>query len=931
MTEPSLQPSQEPLSEMLKRLRVARGLSRRDLAGLTGDHGVAWPTIRDLEHGIRLPRPRSLHALADALGLRGDERAKFIAAGQARKAPGALERRRTPGEAIDEDGTPPSVPPAGTGEPRADGEHSAGLPFIHAIPPRTLPYDVETFTGRTIELEKLTAGAQRVVESGRTVVYVIEGMGGLGKTALAVHAAHRIIGQFPDLFPDAHLFLDLRGYTPGVSALTANEALRSLLRDLSVPHELIPAKQLPRTALYRSALANKRALIILDNAKDAAQVQPLLPGSTPSMVIVTSRAALGSLYGATAMRLETPPEAEAIAFFRKVAGPEHVGPDDASLPANPELAEIVRLCGYLPLAVQIVAARLSRRPALALTNILGELRMEHDRLSRFQDRERGVRAAFQSSLRYLDPAERLLFARLGRIPGTDFDVHAAASLAAMRIGQAHDRLESLLDQHLIIQRSPSRYELHDLARLYAREQADPDAALALDRLLNFYLYTAQAADRLFERGLPPTGGPVGGAVKPAVMPELRNSRDARAWLSRELRNLHAAAGFAAVNGRPRVALGLSAALSDYLRTHGPWPWALSLHRSAHQVATDIGDQHGQAGALRGIGGVQSRTGEIIQSKEMLGEALGIYRALKDRPGTGRTLIELGIAQRVAGETTESLTSLTEALGIYERLGNRLGQAAAHNEIGSVLWQTGPLSEAGRHVADALRIFQEEGNEHGQAAALLYLAAVQQSMQELRAAEESLREAETIGRQLGQPILVANSLLYLGDVQREARSLTAARESLEEAQSVYRQISHRQGIATALTYLGRTLLLLGEYREADARMADALILFDQLGDPSGKAEALNDRAAVAHALGESATSRGYHEEALKLAIVAKSAREQGAAHLGLALIDADTGSRAEAISHCRSALALYEQMEDAKGAAKARSILKDLGEASRAPG
>jgi tetratricopeptide (TPR) repeat protein/transcriptional regulator with XRE-family HTH domain len=895
----------EAFGGKLKRLRESKGLSRQALARLTGVNGVAWPTIRDLEHGVRLPRPRTLALLAEALDLDGPARAELEAAARAPQAQREARVRTTPAKAL---GSGPEL-----------------AAFADAGPARTLPYDTGSFTGRSPELRRLADGALAIGETGRTSVYAIEGMGGVGKTALAVHAAHRVTGESPDLFPDGHLYLDLHGYTPGVSPLTANEALRSLLRQLGVLHEVIPAKQVPREALYRSTLAGKRALLILDNAKDAAQVRPLLPGTAACLVLVTSRETLRSLDGVTVLRLETPPEAEAIALFRKVAGPDQAGPDDAALPADPELAEIVRLCGYLPLAVQIAAARLSRRPALGLSDLIAELREEHRRLSHLQDRDRGVRAAFQASLRYLAPAEKELFIRLSRVPGTDFDACAAASLCAAGLEQTRDRLELLLDQHLLLQRSPGRYELHDLARLFAREIADPGAGQATSRLLNYYLYAAQAADRVFERGLPSAGPPGGGAVKPAAMPPLGSSADAQAWLALELRNLIAAANHAAGAGLPRVTIGMSAALSDYLRAHGPWAWALPLHTSAHQAAVGSGDLRGQASALRSLGGVHSRTGDIPASLARLGEALVLYRDLNDLRGAGRALIELGIAQRVAGATADSHASLTEALRIYQRLGDRLGEAAALNELGSVRWQTGPISEAERQVLGALAIFRELGNRQGQAAALLYLGNVQLTMGTLAEAEASFREAGTIGVRLRHPVLVANSLLYLGDVQRVAGQLDDARASLESAHEIYTRISHRQGRATSLAYLGRTLSLAGDYAEADTRLAAAQALFDELDDPSDKAEVLNARGSVAHAVGESAAARGYREEALHLATIADSSRERGAALLGLAVLDAEADERDAALSRARAALALYMAMENEEGITRAREILCQLRE------
>ncbi len=431
------QPPPESFGAMLRRLRTEKGLSWQKLVRRTGDR-VARTTVIQIENGqTQRPRLDTVVILANALGLGDAEREAFIAAAR-----------------------PPEV---------STDTAATASGAVETLPPRMLPYDIETYIGRAAELRQLAEGARRVARAGRTGVFAIEGLGGIGKTALAVHAAHMITADLPDLFPDAHLFLDLRGYTPGLSALAPKDALRSLLGQLGVPHALVPAQQADREAMFRSALASRKSLVILDNARDADQVRPLLPGSACCMVIVTSRDTLRSLDGATVLQLGTPPDAEAIALFRKVAGLDQPEPGGPALPADPRLAEIVGLCAGLPLAVQVVAARLSRRAALGVSGILAGLAEEHDRLSLLQDRHRGVRAAFQSSLRYLDPGEKELFTRLALIPSTDFDVYAAASLSGASPDLTMDRLESLLDQHLLILRSPDRFEFHDLARLYARE------------------------------------------------------------------------------------------------------------------------------------------------------------------------------------------------------------------------------------------------------------------------------------------------------------------------------------------------------------------------------------------------------------------------------------------------------------------------------
>jgi tetratricopeptide (TPR) repeat protein/transcriptional regulator with XRE-family HTH domain len=899
------QPPVESFGAMLRRLRTEKGLSWQKLVRRTGNR-VARTTVIQIENGqTQRPRLDTVVILAEALDLSEAERDAFIAAAR-----------------------PPETP----GDAGTDGT-------AEALPPRMLPYDIETFIGRAAELQLLAEGAQRVARAGRTGVFAIEGLGGIGKTALAVHAAHMITVDFPDLFPDAHLFLDLHGYTPDVSALAPKDALRSLLQQLGVPHALVPARQSDRETMFRSSLASRKSLVILDNARDADQVRPLLPGSACCMVIVTSRDALRSLDGATVLQLGTPPDAEAIALFRKVAGLDPADGEDLALPADPRLAEIVALCAGLPLAVQVVAARLSRRAALGVSGILTGLAEEHDRLSLLQDRHRGVRAAFQSSLRHLDPGEKELFTRLALVPSTDFDVCAAASLSGAGPDLTMDRLESLLDQHLLILRAPDRFEFHDLARLYARELADHSAEqaandAATDRLLEFYLATARRADRLFERGLPFPGEPADEATgepgdEATALPRLATSQDAQRWFTTELHNLKASAELAVSTGRTRIAIGLPAALSDYLRTHGPWSWALSLHQSALDEATRSGDRPGQAGALRSVGGVLSRTGRIAESKEKFGQALEVYRELGDERGVGRALIELSIAQRVTDEPVASLASLTEALSIFQRMNDRQGEAAALTELSSLRWQTGDIAEAERNATTGLHLYQDLGNRQGQAAALLYLGPIQQVLGALGAAEDSLRQAGEIGLRLGQPILRANSLLHLSEVQREAGRLAPAKDSLDAARALYEQLSYQQGIAKSLTYLARVAFLMGEPAAADAHIAEALALLGEINDPSDTAEALNIRGAIARADGRGSQARDDHHRALDLAIKAGFEREQGAAHLGLAVLDAGSGSAAhsgnaaDAIAHCQAALALYESAGYKAGVARAGEVLSEI--------
>jgi DNA-binding SARP family transcriptional activator len=390
--------------------------------------------------------------------------------------------------------------------------------------PRQLPAAAGHFTGRGTELEWLTglapsrdpqaaagdAGAGDAAAADTVLIAAIDGMAGVGKTSLAVHAAHRLSGRFPD----GQLFVDLHGYTKGHPPREPGDALGMLLRALQVPAQLIPDDTQERAALYRQRLAGTRTLVLLDNAADEAQVRPLLPAAPGCLVLVTSRKRLKGLDDARSVSLDLLTPRDAAALLHAVAGPERVCADD------PLLDEIAQRCGRLPLALRIAGALLRHRPAWKPEHLAALLGDEQRRVSALSDGERDLATVLGLSYRGLSGWHRLLLRRLGLVPGPDADAYAAAALLGIDPDTATGLLEDLADHNLLIAHAPGRYRLHDLIRVHARTQAATDPAsdreAALDRLLCYYAHIAP--QRLAPHHPPPGAGPRRRGPRPRPCP-----------------------------------------------------------------------------------------------------------------------------------------------------------------------------------------------------------------------------------------------------------------------------------------------------------------------------------------------------------------------------------------------------------------------------
>ncbi|MFF7635791.1 tetratricopeptide repeat protein [Kitasatospora sp. NPDC008050] len=801
-----------------------------------------------------------------------------------------------------------AVPPGGA--PATPGAGDRRSPGVRRRPGVRcqLPADTRLFTGRARELEELLLAAGDAPggsRAGMVVISAIDGMGGVGKSALAVHAAHRVRHRFPD----GQFFLDLHGHTPGSPPLPAADALGWLLRSLGVPAQRIPQDLGERAALYRDRIADTRTLIVLDNAASSAQVRPLLPGTPGCLVLVTSRKRLTGLDDAHLLPLDVLPRPEAVALLHEAAGPGRI-PE-----GHPGDAELVARCGHLPLAIRITAARLRHDRTLQVEDLVDQLRDEQQRLSRISDEERSLSAVFDTSFTALPPAEQELFRHLGRFPGPDFDAYAAANLLGTDHRTAERLLESLLDHSLLIQHSPGRYRFHDLVGLYARGMSEhartgaagavlDDHATALDRLSGYYLHTARLADHHLarRRSTPAVAHPA-----PATAPRISDRATALTWLRAERDNLLAQGTGDAARTRPAPVIALIAALAAFLLLEGLWTEATELHRRAADAARRLGDPIAEAGALCDLGRVQHATGNYQASAELYEQALTRYQGLGDRRGEATGLHELGRIRVLTGDYPAAAELHERALAIFRALGDRPAEARTLCDLGRARHSTGDSPAAVGLMEHVLTIHRDLGDRRGEAGALHDLGYVLHEMGDHPAAAELHQRALTIYRQLGSRQGEATALWSLGRARHEMGDHGAAVGLFESTLTICREIGSRQSEADALHGLGRAQHALQDLPAAALLYRQALALYREIGSRPGEAALLTDLAALVTDTTGPRDALPLYRQALDLARLIHSPRDEARALDGLAHCSALLGDPGVAVAALRRAVALYQRL------------------------
>jgi len=734
----------------LAQRRKALGLTQEDLAELLG---VQRSTVVRWERGGAAPQPWIRPRLAKALQVPAGTLAELL------------------------DGDDPGD--GGDGPRTGPG----------ATVPRQLPATIADFTGRAAELAALTRilGDADAGPPGAVTISAIGGTAGVGKTALALHWAHQVAHRFTD----GQLYVNLRGFDPSGTPAPPVEAIRGFLDALGVPPDRVPPTPDAQAGLYRSLLADKRVLIVLDNARDEQQVRPLLPAGPASLVIVTSRnqlAGLAAADGARLLTLDVLGHGDAVRLLTARLGAERATAEPAAI------GEIATGCACLPLALAIATARAAARPGFPIADLAAELRDEGGRLDALDsgDPSGDVRAVFSWSYHQLSPAAARMFRLLGVHPGPDISATAAASLAAVSEPRARWLLRELTRAHLVTEHAPGRYASHDLLRAYAAAEArdsdgERDRAAATARLLDHYLHTGYRASLLIEPAREPIvlAEPSGG-----VAPEsLASYEQAVTWFDAERPVLAAAVARAAAAGFDRHAWQLPWVMADYLDWRGHWQERVALLSAGLAAATRLGDTAGQAVSARLLGHACFRVGDYDQATARLRQSMELYRHRSDRVGAGKAHVLIALVAEGEGRFADALGDCEHALDLFRGADYTVGEALTLNNIGWFHGLLGDHEQARVYSQRSLTLSAELGYRRNEGFAGDSLGYAEHALGNAAAAVTSYQRAIGIFRELGDRYHEANTLSHLGDTHRAAGEPPSAREAWQQAFAILDDIGH----------------------------------------------------------------------------------------------------------------------------------------------
>ncbi|MFF5472393.1 tetratricopeptide repeat protein [Streptomyces achromogenes] len=753
--------------------------------------------------------------------------------------------------------------------------------------PDNLPRDVP-WVGRREELRRLTSALCEGQGSPAVVVTVeaIDGMGGVGKTALAVHLGHRL----RDRFPDGRIFLHLGGAHPDRTVTTPARALTELLRLTGLDAKELPHDTDELVALWRTTVRDRRMLVILDDAAGSEQVRPLLPGASPTAVVVTSRRRLPGLPGVRPVSLDVLPPEDAIALFVRRLG-VRPGADET------DIAEIVRMCGHLPLAIEIAASRLLARPSWGTSDLLRQLRTGGPHLAQLHDGERAMVRVFDLSYRALNAEQQLVFRRIGLHVGTEFTPQAVAALTGLPVPVAGRVLEELLAHHLVSEISPYRFSMHDLLRDYARSltevgdvETEDDCRRAVRALVDHYVATADRADRLAY----PFRLRIADCTEAAVVscPELADAQAAEQWLIAEGANLLDILDWLAHHGTERQLAIAVHVLAGFLDMEGHALAAEPLLRRAVAHWEAAGDSAARARALLDLGAVCTHSSRYAEAMSAANEALEVARSLGEWELRSECVHQLSIPLWQTGQYAEAQALQKKSLHFLLRTDNKRKIARSRNLLGITHLHLAENREALQCFTSALADFTEIGDGRGRYSVLNNIAKLCQRMGDLKAAEDAYREAIGVAEGMGN--------------KRDRATM-------------------QMNLASVLDTLGKT-------EEALALYDRVLETMRAVGDRRGEALTLNGIGRAHRAAGRAEQALPLHIAALAVIRRIQAAGEEVDVLYDLALAERDTGRTAQAVAHLTESLEagrrLGARVEEDRAACALAELRGTLGEPGR---
>jgi tetratricopeptide (TPR) repeat protein len=887
--------------EQLGRLYREVGASYRQLEARAPTVGrtLARSTVQDLLAGTnRKPRWTTVEAFVTTCAVEAKARRRnvpddLLDVNAWKLAYDAMDNEHREGHGRTEQAA------AGTGRTRADSRRRP------TSVPRELPFDVSDFTGRDDELSGLDQMLSTAHSDGPPMIVVVSGIGGVGKTALAVRWASRSGARFPG----GCVYADLRGYAPG-EPRSADEVLARFLRTLGPDSDPLPAGADERGARYRTLLSGRRVLILLDNARDAAQVRPLLPGGSSCVVVVTSRDSLAGLIaqeGARRVELDVLPVQDGLRLLRSLVG-ERVDTEQE------DALRLVHLCGQLPLALRIACERAISRPGVSLGRLADELVDEQRRLDVLvagDDPVTAVRVVFSWSYRHLDGEIGRAFRLLSFHPGSDMDLHAAAALVDRAPAAAQRLLDALRRGSLIQERAVGRYAMHDLLRAYGRELAGQEDAVdqrsaALHRLFDYYQFSAAAAvDVLYphERHLRPDRVPEDATPFPDF-----DDEEARAWLDLELDNLVAVSAEATSRDWSEQATLLSAILFRDLNVTGQCDAALSIHGNAITTARRSGDAASEAAALYRMGVVCWQMGDLQRASTHLEDVLLISREQDDRRSIARALNTLGVVNQSRHRYPEAQGQHEEAMALFATLGDRVGEGQARANLGIVYWFRGRYLEAIDCFKQDLAVTRTAKDRNGEAIALGNLGNVYRRIgrndEALKCHSTALRIFERNGNRAG----IASAGTNLGAALGQAGRWADALRRQEAAHEMFVKIGDEVNAAETLSALILARQRAGDQQYAERQLDEALADWQKHGDDTRTPETLNNYGLALQRLHRHHEAIDCHESALAYAYRVGDPYQEATALTGVASNLTATGRAEEARAYQDNARQLLDQLD-----------------------